>query len=46
MTPSSSLFGWAILAATFLGPVFAVLLTRFVDAAVKSTIGGQISSVY
>lgn len=31
MNPSSDIFGWAILAATFLGPIFAVLMTRFID---------------
>jgi len=29
--PESSFFAWSILAATFCGPIFAVLLTRFVD---------------
>jgi hypothetical protein len=32
MPPNSEIFGWAILAATFLGPAFAVLVTRIVDA--------------
>lgn len=31
MNPTSEIFGWAILAATFLGPIFAVLTTRFID---------------
>jgi hypothetical protein len=31
MNPTSEVFGWAILAATFLGPIFAVLVTRFID---------------
>jgi hypothetical protein len=31
MNPSSEVFGWAILAATFLGPVFAVFTTRYID---------------
>ena len=31
MNPSSEQFAWAILAATFLGPIAAVLVTRFVD---------------
>jgi hypothetical protein len=31
MNPTSEIFGWAILAATFLGPVAAVLVTRYVD---------------
>src|SRR3984893_9263784 len=31
MSPSSGIFGWAILGATFLGPIFAVLLTRYID---------------
>ena len=31
MSPSSDVFGWAILAATVLGPIFAVLTTRFID---------------
>jgi hypothetical protein len=32
MTSNSDMFGWAILAATFLGPAFAVLATRIIDA--------------
>lgn len=32
MNPASDLFGWAILGATFLGPIGAVLVTRFIDA--------------
>lgn len=31
MNPTSELFGWSIFAATFLGPIAAVLMTRFVD---------------
>jgi hypothetical protein len=31
VNPSSQLFGWAILGATFLGPVLAVFMTRYVD---------------
>lgn len=31
MNPSSEIFGWAILGATFLGPIFAVLVTRYID---------------
>jgi hypothetical protein len=31
MNPSSEIFGWAILSATFLGPVFAVFATRYID---------------
>lgn len=31
MSPSSTIFGWAILVATFLAPIFAVLTTRFID---------------
>lgn len=31
MNPSSELFGLAILVATFLGPIAAVIVTRFVD---------------
>jgi hypothetical protein len=31
MNPSSEVFGWAILAATFLGPILAVLMTRYID---------------
>ena len=31
MNPSSDVFGWAILVATFVGPVVAVLVTRWVD---------------
>ena len=32
MNPSSDLFGWAILIATFVGPIAAVLVTRLIDA--------------
>jgi hypothetical protein len=32
MTQEAPQFAWAIIAATFLGPIFAVLLTRYVDA--------------
>jgi hypothetical protein len=32
MNPTSEIFGWAILAATFLGPIFAVLVTRYIDS--------------
>jgi hypothetical protein len=32
MSPNSEIFGWAILAATFIGPAFAVIVTRIVDA--------------
>jgi hypothetical protein len=31
VNPTSQLFGWAILGATFLGPVLAVFMTRYVD---------------
>jgi len=31
MNPNSPNFGWAILAATFLGPIAAILVTRYVD---------------
>src|SRR5258708_5923174 len=31
MDPTSPHFGWAILLATFLGPILAVLVTRFLD---------------
>ena len=31
MNPTSNVFGWAILAATFLGPICAVLVTRYID---------------
>ena len=31
MNPSSAVFGWAIIFATFFGPIFAVLVTRYVD---------------
>jgi hypothetical protein len=31
MSPTSEIFGWSILLATFLGPIAAVLVTRFVD---------------
>src|ERR1700733_7803431 len=31
MNPTSEVFGWSILVATFLGPVAAVLMTRYVD---------------
>ncbi|MGH7112336.1 MAG: DUF6680 family protein [Stellaceae bacterium] len=31
MNPSSAIFGWAILAATFLGPIFAVLAARYIE---------------
>lgn len=31
MNPSSELFGWAIFAATMLGPITAVIVTRFID---------------
>jgi hypothetical protein len=31
MNPTSNVFGWAILAATFLGPIAAVLITRYID---------------
>lgn len=31
MNPSSDLFGWAILVATGMGPVLAVLVTRWID---------------
>ena len=32
MNPNSELFGWAILVATCLGPIAAVLVTRYNDA--------------
>jgi hypothetical protein len=32
MNPSSDVFGWAILVATFVGPVGAVFVTRLIDA--------------
>lgn len=31
MNPTSEIFGWSILAATFLGPIAAVLITRYID---------------
>jgi hypothetical protein len=31
MNPSSAIFGWAVLAATFLGPIFAVLASRYLE---------------
>lgn len=31
MNPTSEIFGWAILVATFMGPIAAVLVTRYVD---------------
>jgi hypothetical protein len=31
MNPTSEIFGWSILAATFLGPIAAVLMTRYID---------------
>ena len=31
MNPTSNVFGWSILAATFLGPIAAVIMTRYVD---------------
>lgn len=31
MNPTSEIFGWSILAATFLGPIVAVLMTRYID---------------
>jgi Family of unknown function (DUF6680) len=31
MNPTSEIFGWSILAATFLGPIAAVMMTRYID---------------
>jgi hypothetical protein len=31
MNPTSEIFSWSILAATFLGPIAAVLMTRYID---------------
>jgi hypothetical protein len=31
MNPTSEIFGWSILAATFIGPIAAVLMTRYID---------------
>jgi Family of unknown function (DUF6680) len=31
MNPTAEIFGWSIFAATFLGPIAAVLVTRSVD---------------
>ncbi|MCB8822667.1 DUF6680 family protein [Microvirga rosea] len=37
MNPSSDVFGWAILIATFIGPIAAVLVTRFIDQKREET---------
>ncbi len=37
MNPSSDVFAWSILAATFLGPIAAVLVTRYVDRLREKT---------
>jgi len=31
MNPTSEIFAWSILAATFLGPIAGVLITRYID---------------
>ena len=31
MNPTSNIFAWSILSATFLGPIAAVIMTRYVD---------------
>ena len=37
MNPNSEVFGWAILVATFVGPIAAVIITRWIDAAREKT---------